>query len=165
MPAVVLGRVLQGGLGALVTAAALAMVATGFTGPRERVRTFGVYAVVSVGGPVLGLLTGGSLPACPILGFNLVFALVALVASACCRTTAPVDRTDTNAGTPFDLRARCAARLPRASRPHLRPHPGPVVDRLGRPAGGRRARYRPRPAHLAVAAEPDIEPATVAVRP
>ncbi|MET8208817.1 MFS transporter [Streptomyces sp. NPDC005373] len=87
MPAVVLGRVLQGGFGALVTAAALAMVATGFTGPREGVRTFGVYAVVSVGGPVLGLLTGGSLPACPILGFNLVFALVALVASAYCRTT------------------------------------------------------------------------------
>ncbi|MGW6362115.1 PGF-CTERM sorting domain-containing protein [Streptomyces sp. NPDC055092] len=62
------------------------MVATGFTGPRERVRTFGVYAAISVGGP-LGLLTGVSLPACPIPGFNLIFALVALVASAYCRTT------------------------------------------------------------------------------
>ncbi|MGV9356288.1 bifunctional serine/threonine protein kinase/MFS transporter [Streptomyces misionensis] len=78
MPAVILGRGLQGGFGALVTTAALAMVVTGFPGPGERVRAFGVYAAVSVGGPVLGLLTGGSLPAGPIFGCTLFFALFAL---------------------------------------------------------------------------------------
>ncbi|MGX1675343.1 hypothetical protein [Streptomyces sp. NPDC055400] len=125
MPAVVLGRVLQGDFGALVTAA-LAMVATGFTGPRERVRTFGVYAAVSVGGPVLGLLTGVSLPACPILGFNLIFALVALMASTYRRTT-----PRWTAPTPTPTPVPPSTGLPGSLGPAALTHPGPVVDRRG----------------------------------
>lgn len=51
-------RVLQGVFTALVTPAALALVAAEFTDPRERRKAFGIYAAVLGGGPVLGLLAG-----------------------------------------------------------------------------------------------------------
>ncbi|MFJ9774453.1 bifunctional serine/threonine protein kinase/MFS transporter [Kitasatospora sp. NPDC101157] len=47
---------LQGGFGALVLAASLAVTADGSTGPQERSRTLGVYAWTGVGGSVAGLL-------------------------------------------------------------------------------------------------------------
>ncbi|MFK0232766.1 MDR family MFS transporter [Streptomyces vinaceus] len=52
-------RVLQGVFGALLTPAALSLVATGFTHPRERARAFGVYAAVAAGGTALGTAVGG----------------------------------------------------------------------------------------------------------
>ncbi|WP_308379953.1 MFS transporter [Streptomyces sp. ISL-43] len=54
-------RGLQGAFGALLTPAALSLVATGFTGPRERGRAFGVYAALTGGGWALGLLAAGPL--------------------------------------------------------------------------------------------------------
>ncbi|MGW2176554.1 bifunctional serine/threonine protein kinase/MFS transporter [Streptomyces sp. NPDC001732] len=98
MPAVILARVLQGGFGALVTAAALAMVTTGFTEPKERSRAFGLYAAVGVCAPVLGLLTTGSLPPGPMLGIGVLLALIALVGVRVLPNDTP-DRT----GAPFDL--------------------------------------------------------------
>ncbi|MFI6005958.1 MDR family MFS transporter [Streptomyces sp. NPDC051366] len=52
-------RVLQGVFGALLTAAALSVVATGFTDPKERGRAFGIYAAITGGGWALGLAAGG----------------------------------------------------------------------------------------------------------
>ncbi|MFI8816237.1 MULTISPECIES: MDR family MFS transporter [unclassified Streptomyces] len=52
-------RALQGAFGAVLTPAALALVTTGFTDPKERGRAFGIYAAISGGGSALGLLTGG----------------------------------------------------------------------------------------------------------
>ncbi|WP_314246379.1 MFS transporter [Streptomyces kutzneri] len=52
-------RALQGAFAALLVPAALSLVATGFTGPRERGRAFGVYAAVAAGGGALGVFTGG----------------------------------------------------------------------------------------------------------
>jgi MFS family permease len=54
-------RVLQGAAGALVASAALALVAAGFTGAKERGRAFGVFAAVAGGGSALGILLGGVL--------------------------------------------------------------------------------------------------------
>ncbi|MYT26303.1 MFS transporter, partial [Streptomyces sp. SID7760] len=52
-------RVLQGVFGALLTPAALSLVATGFTDPKERGRAFGLYAAVAGGGTALGMAAGG----------------------------------------------------------------------------------------------------------
>ncbi|MEV7561688.1 MDR family MFS transporter [Streptomyces sp. NPDC089795] len=52
-------RALQGAFAALLVPAALSLVATGFTDPRERGRAFGVYAAVAAGGSALGVCTGG----------------------------------------------------------------------------------------------------------
>lgn len=52
-------RALQGAFAALLVPAALSLVATGFTDPRERGRAFGIYAAVAAGGGALGVFTGG----------------------------------------------------------------------------------------------------------
>ncbi|MFB6806112.1 MDR family MFS transporter [Streptomyces sp. NPDC056387] len=52
-------RVLQGAFGALLTPAALALVADGFTDPRERGRAFGVYAAIAGGGTAFALAVSG----------------------------------------------------------------------------------------------------------
>ncbi|MEU9159795.1 bifunctional serine/threonine protein kinase/MFS transporter [Streptomyces sp. NPDC048424] len=52
-------RALQGAFAALLVPAALSLVATGFTAPRERARAFGIYAAVAAGGSALGVFTGG----------------------------------------------------------------------------------------------------------
>ncbi len=57
----VCARVLQGVFAALLTPAALALVATGFPDPRERGRAFGIYAAIAAGGSALGLAAGGAL--------------------------------------------------------------------------------------------------------
>ncbi|WP_406501107.1 bifunctional serine/threonine protein kinase/MFS transporter [Streptomyces sp. NBC_01590] len=98
MAAIILGRVLQGGFGALVTAAALAMVATGFTEPKERIRAFGLYASVSVCGPVLGLLATEPLGPGPMLGIGVLLTLIALAGIR----VLPNDRPD-RTGARFDL--------------------------------------------------------------
>ncbi|MGW7330516.1 MFS transporter [Streptomyces sp. NPDC054840] len=52
-------RALQGAFAALLVPAALSLVATGFTDPRERGRAFGIYAAVAAGGSALGVFAGG----------------------------------------------------------------------------------------------------------
>ncbi|WUX19792.1 MFS transporter [Streptomyces sp. NBC_01439] len=52
-------RALQGAFAALLVPAALSLVATGFTDPRERGRAFGIYTAVAAGGGALGVSTGG----------------------------------------------------------------------------------------------------------
>ncbi|MFI6144790.1 MDR family MFS transporter [Streptomyces sp. NPDC051109] len=52
-------RVLQGVFGGLLTPAALSLVATGFTDPKERGRAFGIYAAIAAGGTALGMAEGG----------------------------------------------------------------------------------------------------------
>ncbi|MEU9103281.1 bifunctional serine/threonine protein kinase/MFS transporter [Streptomyces xanthophaeus] len=52
-------RALAGAFAALLTPAALSMVTTGFTDPKERARAFGIYATVAAGGGALGVFTGG----------------------------------------------------------------------------------------------------------
>ncbi|MFD8893464.1 MFS transporter [Streptomyces sp. NPDC059566] len=52
-------RALQGAFAALLVPAALSLVTTGFTDPRERGRAFGIYAAVAAGGGALGVFTGG----------------------------------------------------------------------------------------------------------
>ncbi|WP_442815789.1 MFS transporter [Streptomyces sp. NBC_01207] len=52
-------RALQGAFAALLVPAALSLLATGFTDPRERGRAFGIYAAVAAGGGAFGLFTGG----------------------------------------------------------------------------------------------------------
>ncbi|MFD9367223.1 MFS transporter [Streptomyces sp. NPDC060020] len=52
-------RALEGACAALLVPAALSLVATGFTDPRERGRAFGIYATLAAGGSALGVFTGG----------------------------------------------------------------------------------------------------------
>ncbi|MCK7626499.1 bifunctional serine/threonine protein kinase/MFS transporter [Streptomyces sp. RS10V-4] len=98
VPLLILVRVLQGGFGGLVTAAALALVTTVFTEPKERIRAFGSYAAVSAGGPLLGQLTAGFLAPGPALGIGTVLALIALASVR----LLPHDRPD-RTGVRFDL--------------------------------------------------------------
>lgn len=55
----VVARFLQGASAALLTPAALALVSTGFAGPKERGRAIGIYAAAAGGGTALGLLPAG----------------------------------------------------------------------------------------------------------
>jgi len=74
-------RACQGAFGALLAPAALSVLTTTFSDPRERGRAFGVYGAIAGGGGLVGLLLGGVLTEyldwrwC--LYVNLVFAAVA----------------------------------------------------------------------------------------
>lgn len=57
----VAARALQGAFGALLAPAALSLLTTTFTDPRERNTAFGVFGVVSASGAAVGLLLGGGL--------------------------------------------------------------------------------------------------------
>jgi EmrB/QacA subfamily drug resistance transporter len=54
-------RALQGGFGALLAPASLALLTTLFTDAKERARAFGVYGAIAGGGAAVGLLLGGVL--------------------------------------------------------------------------------------------------------
>jgi EmrB/QacA subfamily drug resistance transporter len=54
-------RGLQGMFGALLAPSVLSLLATTFTGPRERGRAFGIYASIAIGGAAFGLILGGFL--------------------------------------------------------------------------------------------------------
>ncbi|WP_426404439.1 bifunctional serine/threonine protein kinase/MFS transporter [Streptomyces sp. R-07] len=94
----IVARVLQGGFGALVTAAALTLVATAFPEPGERIRAFGVYATAGIGGTALELLVNGPLGWGPVLGVVAILALIALAGTR----VLPQDRPD-RTGSRFDL--------------------------------------------------------------
>ncbi len=54
-------RALQGAFGALLAPAALSLLSTTFTAPKERSRAFGVYGAIAGGGAAVGLVLGGLL--------------------------------------------------------------------------------------------------------
>src|ERR1700749_3091993 len=79
----VTARACQGVFGAILAPAALSLLATTFTDPKERGKAFGIYGSVAAGGGAVGLLLGGALTSylswrwC--LYINLLFAGVALI--------------------------------------------------------------------------------------
>lgn len=81
----VAARALQGIFGALLAPAALSILTTTFTDPKERGQAFGVFGAVAVGGAAIGLIMGGVLTQyldwrwC--LYVNLAFAIPAAVAA------------------------------------------------------------------------------------
>jgi EmrB/QacA subfamily drug resistance transporter len=76
-------RALQGMFGALLAPAALSLLTTTFTDPKERAKAFGIYGAVAGAGGAVGLLLGGILTEyldwrwC--LYVNLLFALAAFL--------------------------------------------------------------------------------------
>ena len=82
----VTARACQGVFGALLAPAALGLLTTTFSDPRERGRAFGVYGAIAGGGGLVGLLLGGLLTEyldwrwC--LYVNLLFAGVAVAGAA-----------------------------------------------------------------------------------
>jgi EmrB/QacA subfamily drug resistance transporter len=54
-------RALQGAFAAVMAPAALSLITTTFTEPKERARAFGVYGGISGGGAAIGLILGGVL--------------------------------------------------------------------------------------------------------
>ena len=75
-------RAAQGVFGAMLAPAALSLLATTFTDPKERGKAFGIYGSVAAGGGAVGLLLGGVLTSylswrwC--LYINLFFAALAI---------------------------------------------------------------------------------------
>lgn len=82
----VTARACQGVFGAMLAPAALSVLATTFTDPKERGKAFGIYGSVAAGGGAVGLLLGGALTSylswrwC--LYINLVFAVLGLIGAA-----------------------------------------------------------------------------------
>jgi EmrB/QacA subfamily drug resistance transporter len=82
----VTARACQGVFAALLAPSALSLLATTFTGPKERGKAFGVYGAVAASGSGLGLLIGGALTSylswrwCMYI--NLVFAGTAITGGA-----------------------------------------------------------------------------------
>ena len=80
----VAARAGQGVFGALLAPAALSLLATTFTDPKERARAFGIFGAIAGGGGALGLLLGGMLTEWASwrwsLYVNLFFAAFAFVA-------------------------------------------------------------------------------------
>ncbi|MDJ0359411.1 MFS transporter [Rhodococcus sp. H29-C3] len=80
----VAARAGQGVFGALLAPAALSLLATTFTDPKERAKAFGIFGAIAGGGGALGLLLGGILTEWATwrwsLYVNLIFAGVAFIA-------------------------------------------------------------------------------------
>jgi EmrB/QacA subfamily drug resistance transporter len=82
----IVARACQGAFGALLAPAALSVLTTTFSNPKERGRAFGVYGAIAGGGGLIGLLLGGVLTQylswrwC--LYVNLLFAAVAAASAA-----------------------------------------------------------------------------------
>jgi EmrB/QacA subfamily drug resistance transporter len=78
----IVARVLQGAFGAALAPAALSLLTTTFTEPKERAKAFSIYGAISGGGGAVGLLLGGALTEYAswrwCLYVNLVIAAVAL---------------------------------------------------------------------------------------
>jgi EmrB/QacA subfamily drug resistance transporter len=77
-----IARAAQGVFGALLAPAALALLTTTFTDPKERGKAFGVFGAIGGGGAAVGLLLGGVLTEyldwrwCMFV--NIIFAIIAL---------------------------------------------------------------------------------------
>ncbi|WP_370946830.1 MFS transporter [Amycolatopsis sp. cg5] len=81
-----IARAAQGVFGALLAPAALSLLTTTFTDPKERGRAFGVFGAIGGGGAALGLLLGGVLTEyldwrwCMFV--NIIFAVIAFAGAA-----------------------------------------------------------------------------------
>ncbi|MFF7047767.1 MFS transporter [Streptomyces griseorubiginosus] len=93
----VAARVGQGLFGALLAPAAMSLLTTTFTDPRERAKAFGVYGAIAGAGGAIGLLLGGVLTEHLdwrwTLYVNLVFAGVAVLGGALLLRRTARDRT------------------------------------------------------------------------
>lgn len=82
-PMLVTARAVQGIFGALLAPAALALLTTSFSSPKERGKAFGIYGAIAGAGGAIGLLLGGILTEYLSwrwsLYVNLVFAFVAVI--------------------------------------------------------------------------------------
>ena len=82
----VTARAVQGGFGALLAPAGLALLTTTFTETKERARAFGIYGAIAGAGAAVGLLLGGILTEFAswrwTMFVNLIFAGVALLGGA-----------------------------------------------------------------------------------
>lgn len=82
-PMLVAARAVQGAFGAILAPAALSLLTTTFTNPRERSKAFGIYSAIVGSGAAIGLLLGGVLTEylswrwCMYV--NLVFAVIAFI--------------------------------------------------------------------------------------
>jgi EmrB/QacA subfamily drug resistance transporter len=76
-------RAVQGGFGALLAPAILALLTTTFTDPKERAKAFGIFGAIAGAGASIGLLLGGVLTEYLnwrwTLYVNLFFAVIALI--------------------------------------------------------------------------------------
>jgi len=92
-------RALQGLFGALLAPAALSLLTTTFTDPKERAKAFGIYGAIAGAGGAFGLLLGGLLTEyldwrwC--LYVNLIFAALAFVSGMIFLQRTPRDRSAT----------------------------------------------------------------------
>jgi EmrB/QacA subfamily drug resistance transporter len=93
----VVARALQGAFGAVLAPAALSLLTTTFTDPKERAKAFGIYGAIAGAGAAVGLLLGGILTEyldwrwC--LYVNLLFAVAAFLGGArLLRPGVPPDR-------------------------------------------------------------------------
>jgi EmrB/QacA subfamily drug resistance transporter len=82
----VAARAVQGAFGALLAPAALSLLTTTFTDPRERGRAFGIYGAIAGSGGAIGLLLGGFLTQYLswryTLYVNVLLAVVAVIGGA-----------------------------------------------------------------------------------
>jgi MFS family permease len=82
----VTARACQGAFGALLAPAALSLLTTTFTDPKDRGKAFGIYGAIAGGGGAVGLLLGGALTEYLswrwTLYVNLVFAGVAFAGAS-----------------------------------------------------------------------------------
>jgi EmrB/QacA subfamily drug resistance transporter len=91
------GRALQGLFGALLAPAALSLLNTTFTDPKERAKAFGIYGAIAGAGGGMGMLIGGVLTQDLswrwTLYVNLIFAVIAFIGGMMLlRKGAPADR-------------------------------------------------------------------------
>ena len=82
----IVARAAQGVFGALLAPAALSLLTTTFTDPKERNRAFGIFGAIAGGGAAVGLLLGGLLTEyldwrwCMLV--NVIFAVIAFAGGA-----------------------------------------------------------------------------------
>ena len=137
----VAARALQGVFGALLAPAALSLLTTTFTDPRERGRAFGVFGAIAGSGAAVGLLLGGVLTEYTswrwCLYVNVFFAVVAIIGAVVLLPQSQPERT------PHVRPARHPHDHPRPRRRRLR-----LLQRrdqrLGRPRHRREPRRRRR---------------------
>jgi EmrB/QacA subfamily drug resistance transporter len=101
-------RALQGAFGALLAPAALSLITTTFTAPKERARAFGVFGAIAGGGAALGLIMGGVLTQYAswrwCLGVNVPIAVLTALAAV------PIVRESRASGdTRYDIRGAALA--------------------------------------------------------
>ncbi|MFD8494322.1 MFS transporter [Amycolatopsis sp. NPDC059657] len=91
-----IARAAQGVFGALLAPAALSLLTTTFTDPKERGRAFGVFGAIGGGGAALGLLLGGVLTEyldwrwCMFV--NIIFAVIAFAGAAVLLKSQPSEK-------------------------------------------------------------------------